>query len=242
MEVSARATTLKDILRWRDMYRLEMGCQVIHDSIHDRLGWSDEYMLFAAGTAVGYGSVAIGGPWTGKPTVYEFYVAPPHRLHLFELYRALLDTSGAVGIEVQSNATLETVMLHTFAERVISESILFHDKVCTSHRPPGAAFREPAPNEAPDVPGDHLKWCGVVEVEGTVAATGGILFHYNRPYGDIYMEVAEPFRRRGFGSFIVQELKRVCYEGGHAPAARCNPGNVGSRRCRGRALCRAGTS
>ncbi len=22
---------------------------------------------------------------------------------------------------------------------------------------------------------------------------GGILFHYNEPYGDIYMEVAEPF-------------------------------------------------
>lgn len=53
MDVSARSTTLKDILRWRDMYRLEMGCQVIHDSIHDRPGWSEEYMLFAAGAAAG---------------------------------------------------------------------------------------------------------------------------------------------------------------------------------------------
>ncbi len=67
------------------MYRLEMSCQIIHDSIHERLGWSDEYMLFAAGTAAGYGSVAVGGPWTGKPTVYEFYVARHHRLRLFEL-------------------------------------------------------------------------------------------------------------------------------------------------------------
>ena len=62
-------------------------------------------------------------------------------------------------------------------------------------------------------------WRGVIEVEGQVAATGGILFHYNRPFGDIYMEVAEPFRRRGFGSFLVQELKRVCYGGGHVPEA-----------------------
>jgi GNAT superfamily N-acetyltransferase len=52
----------------------------------------------------------------------------------------------------------------------------------------------------------------------------------SRPYGDIYMEVAEPFRSRGLGSFLVQELKRVCYEGGNVPGARCNPRNVASRK------------
>jgi GNAT superfamily N-acetyltransferase len=69
-----------------------------------------------------------------------------------------------------------------------------------------------------------------VEVDGIVAAAGGILFHYNRPFGDLHMEVEEPFRRRGLGSFLVQELKRVCYEGGHVPAARCNPDNIASQR------------
>jgi GNAT superfamily N-acetyltransferase len=163
--------------------------------------------------------------------VYEFYVVPHQpRLRLFELFDALLAASHAVGIEVQSNDTLATVMLHTFARDVTSESILFHDKLATSLSPPGATFRAPTASEAGDVPSDHLKWCGVIEVEGTVAATGGILFHYNRPYGDIYMEVEEPFRRRGLGSFLVQELKRVCYAGGHVPAARCNTGNVASRR------------
>ena len=63
-----------------------------------------------------------------------------------------------------------------------------------------------------------------------MAASGGVLFHYNRPYGDIYLDVEEPFRRRGVGSFLVQELKRACYEGGHVPAARCNTGNVASQR------------
>jgi GNAT superfamily N-acetyltransferase len=43
------------------------------------------------------------------------------------------------------------------------------------------------------------------------------------------MEVAEPFRRRGLGSYLVQELKRVCYEAGKRPAARCNPTNEASR-------------
>jgi GNAT superfamily N-acetyltransferase len=212
------------------MYRLEMACQIVHDSIHERQGWTDEYMLFVDDAAVGYGSVAVSGPWKGLPTAYEFYIVPHQRLQLFKLFRALLGASGAASMEVQSNDVLATTMLHTFAAAVTSESVLFHDRVSTSHRPPGATFRQPMPNEAPDVPSDELRWRGVVELEGEVAASGGILFHYNRPYGDIYMETAERFRRRGLGAFVVQELKRVCYEHGHVPAARCNPDNVASQR------------
>jgi GNAT superfamily N-acetyltransferase len=149
---------------------------------------------------------------------------------MFDLFSALLAASGAATIETQSNDTLLTVMLHTFAPSVTSESILFHDKLTTAHAPAGATFRGATAADALDISPDQLKWHGVVEVEGQVAATGGILFHYNRPYGDIYMEVAEQFRRRGFGSYLVQELKRVCYEGGNVPAARCNPKNVASRK------------
>jgi GNAT superfamily N-acetyltransferase len=230
MELSAIPTSLEDIRLWRDMYRLEMCCQIIHDSIHDRAGWTREYLLTVDGKTVGYGSVAVGGPWAGKPTVYEFYVVPNHRLRMFDLFRALLASSGAVSIEVQSNDTLATFMLHAFTTQVTSESILFHDRMLTSHAPPGATFREPTASESPELPAQDRKWHGVVEVEGQVAATGGILFHYNRPFGDIFMEVAEPFRRRGLGSFLVQELKRVCYEGGHVPAARCNTDNIASQR------------
>lgn len=50
------------------------------------------------------------------------------------------------------------------------------------------------------------------------------------------MEVAEPFRRKGYGSYLVQELKRVCRGTGHIPAARCGTGNSASQR----ALQRAG--
>jgi GNAT superfamily N-acetyltransferase len=229
-DCSATPVSLERVRLWRDIYRLEMSCQIVHDSIHGRPGWTQEYLLAVAGTPVGYGSVAIGGPWTGQPTAYEFYVVPTHRLRLFDLCRTFLDSSAAVSIGVQSNDTLATVMLHAFTPQVTSEAILFHDKMTTSHTVPGATFREPTASEAPDVHREHLRWHGVVEVEGQVAATGGILFHYNRPFGDIFMDVAEPFRRRGLGSFLVQELKRVCYEGGHVPAARCNPGNVASRR------------
>jgi GNAT superfamily N-acetyltransferase len=230
MEPSAKAASVEDILLWRDMYRLEMGCQIIHDSIHRRPGWTQEYFLHAGDVPVGYGSIAIAGPWKGKPTVYEFYVAPPYRSRVFDLFSALLAASGAAKIETQSNSPLLPVMLHTFASNVISESILFHDKLATSLSPAGAVFRLATSADAFEVSPDQLNWHGVVEAEGKTAATGGILFHYNRPYGDIYMEVAEPFRRCGIGSFLVQELKRVCYEGGNVPAARCNPKNIASRK------------
>lgn len=229
-EISASAIGLEGIRRWRDMYRLEMACQITHDSIHDRPGWTREYLLSVGGTAVGYGSVAVAGPWTGQPTAYEFYVVPTFRGYLFDLFRVLLTASGADHIEVQSNDTLATVMLHTFARYATSESILFDDRLLTSHKPPGAIFRQPTGTEMPDVPMEHRPWRGVIELDGQVAATGGILFHYNRPFGDIYMEVAEAFRRRGLGSFLVQELKRVCYETGYVPAARCNVDNIASQR------------
>jgi len=76
----------------------------------------------------------------------------------------------------------------------------------------------------------------VVEIDGAVVARGGMLFHYNRPYSDIYMNVDEPFRRRGIGTYLVQELKRLCYELGAIPSARCSTTNEPSRR----ALQRAG--
>jgi GNAT superfamily N-acetyltransferase len=43
------------------------------------------------------------------------------------------------------------------------------------------------------------------------------------------MATAEPIRRRGYGSYLIQELKRLAYEMGKVPAARCNVTNAPSR-------------
>lgn len=229
-DISVRPTDVERIGQWRNMYRAEMACQIIHDSLHYRRGWTQEYELAIADTSVGYGSIAIGGPWKAEHTAFEFYVVPAARQRVFDLFRALLAASGAPTITVQSNDTLATATLHAFTRHTTSESILFHDKVTTSLLAPDTMFRVPNASEAPDLNEDQLPWHGVLDVDGQVAASGGILFHYNRPFGDIYMEVAAPFRRRGLGSFLVQELKRVCYEGGHVPGARTSPDNVASQR------------
>jgi GNAT superfamily N-acetyltransferase len=222
---------LREIQGMRDIYRQEMNCQIIHDSVHDRVGWTHEYLLTEGGTKLGYGSVAVAGPWQANPSIFEFFVLPQHRGRMFDLFIALLTSSGASSIETQSNDPSLTVMLHTFAPTVSSGSILFHDRLTTSHELPEAHFRRAAPEDAQQVARHELDseatW--VVTYDGVVAAAGDILYHYNRPYGDIYMKVAEPFRRRGAGTFLVQELKRVCYQGGSVPAARCNPKNIASR-------------
>jgi GNAT superfamily N-acetyltransferase len=209
-----------------------MNCQIVHDSIHQRPGWTFTYLLYIGDTAVGFGSVAVGGPWTKKPTLVEFYVLPEHRMRAFDLFEATVRATGAKFIELQSNDTLFAVMLHTYARDVLSESIVFHDRLTTALNSLGATLRCITSD-------DHVKrhieerrggtdW--VLELDEEVVGKGGILFHYNPPYGDIHMEVNESFRGRGLGSFLVQELKRIAYELGAVPCARCNTANIASRR------------
>jgi GNAT superfamily N-acetyltransferase len=220
-----------EIAELRGRHVREMNCQVTKDSIHGRPGWTIEYLLRLGGRDAGYGSVAVAGPWKDKPTLYEFYVEPECRGRVFDLFEALRAAAGPVAVETQSNAVLLTAMLHTFARDVFAEAILFHDRITTALAPPaGATFRTATEADGLDMRPEQLASHGVVEMDGGVAASGGILYHYNRPYGDIYMEVAELYRRRGIGAYLVQELKRVCRELGSVPAARCNVGNAASRK------------
>lgn len=232
MRATAMPVPTDAVLPLRVRYRREMNCQIVHDSIHRRVGWTTTYALLLDEATAGFASVAIGGPWTGKPTVFEFYVLPAHRGHAFRLFDALLDASGARLMEIQSNDALLAVMLHTYARNVSSEKIVFHDGVMTTLAPNRAILRQVTSDEETRAAiaqrQGGTEWR--LEVAGECVATGGILFHYNPPYGDIYMDVVEPFRRRGLGAYLVQELKRVSYELGSIPCARCSPDNVPSRK------------
>jgi GNAT superfamily N-acetyltransferase len=232
MPILASICDSSQISSLREEYRDEMQCQIIHDSIHERPGWSVEYVLEMDGAAVGYGSVAIGGPWKTAHSLYEFYVKGGSRQHIFDLFSALRAKCNVSRIETQTNDPFLSVMLHTFAENVQAEAILFEDQFETRLQPEGAGFR---PREERDV--DLLKalelddtagW--VATLNGSIAGAGGILYHYNRPYGDIYMKIAEPFQGKGIGAYLVQELKKACRAGGNIPAARCNIKNLASRR------------
>jgi GNAT superfamily N-acetyltransferase len=180
---------------------------------------------------VGFGSVATGGPWKGKPTAFEFYVLPEHRTRAFDLFEVFLIASGARYFEAQTNDTLYTVMVHTYGREIVSEKIVFKDELATAYAANGATVRCLTPEEEIRACLEQRQGGGewLLELEGNAAGKGGILFHYNRPYGDLYYEVEEPFRRRGLGTYLAQELKGACYQLGAIPCARCSPTNVASR-------------
>ena len=69
----------------------------------------------------------------------------------------------------------------------------------------------------------------VLILGGQIVATGGFLLHYNKPFADLYMEVEQNYRRKGAGSFLIQEIIKQSYVQGRVPAARCNISNIASR-------------
>ena len=223
---------LEAILEMRDAYRREMACQIVHDSWHAR-GYTSSWLLRAGGETVGYGAVG-GAPRDAKDTLKEFFVLAPHRDAALPLFRALVEASGARAIEAQTNDLLLSRILLACASEPTCETILFAAGASTALAPPvpGAVFRRVGEADAATVFAHTVEPVGEwgVEAGGELVATGGLAFHYNPPYGDIYMEVAPTHRRRGYGSWLVQELKRTCHETGHVPAARCHASNVGSRR------------
>ncbi len=228
--VDAIETTLEAIREYREGYRKEMACQIVHDSWHAR-GFVTSYLLRVNGEIAGYGSVG-GSPGDSRDTVKEIYLLPQHRAAALPCFDALVAATDARAIAAQTNDRLLTVLLFDRAEDLTSDTILFDDRLRTHLTlAPGALFRQIHESDQ-DIVFTHTvepvgEWG--IEVDGRIVATGGLLYHYNPPYGDIFMEVAEPFRRRGFASYLIQELKRICYERGNVPGARTGQDNIGSR-------------
>src|SRR5258708_25886045 len=102
MRANTKLSSPSSILHFRERYREEMNCQIVYDSIHQRAGWTLTYLLEYSGVAAGYGSVAIGGPWKDKPTLFEFYVLPKQQTRAFDLFQALLTFKPAPVLEIQS--------------------------------------------------------------------------------------------------------------------------------------------
>lgn len=222
MRIQVRRVEYQDVEAMRTLYRQELDCQIIHDSFLSR-GLADPYLILVEGRIGGYGAVSNK---YGKGRLMEFYTLPHLRGSASSMFRELLTTSQATHIEAQTNIPLMLLMLYDCAKNITAENVLFHDVFVTNLVCPRGVFRQAtAEDHRLDMDGD---W--IIEADGAIVASGGFLCHYNPPYGDVYMNVAEHARQQGFGSYLVQELKRVCYEAGKRPAARCNPTNVGSRR------------
>lgn len=227
MNIQVRRADYQEIENLRELYRHEANCEIVHDSFCSR-GLADPYLILINGRLAGYGAVGNKYP---KDQLTEFYTLPSMRPFALPMYRELLAVSQATQVEAQTNMPLMLLMLHDCASNIRVEATLFHDAITTHLVCPDGVFRAITPEEKPSIYKHHDEPVGNwgIEVDGVIVATGGYFCHYNPPYCDIYMEVAEPARRRGFGSYLVQEVKRVCYESGKKPAARTGTDNLASR-------------
>ncbi len=220
MLTEVRLVEFRDVEELRQRFRAEVDCQIVHDSILRR-ELADPYLVLRDGEIAAY-----GGIWTGyfPGRVVEFHALERFRDDRAALFKDFISTSGATEIEAQTNIPAMWDLLNQFGVEPAEERILFRDKGPTALECPGSSFRRRRSGEV----GPEGEW--VVEIKGKIAAAGGVLTHYNPPYGDLYMEVRPSARRQGVGSYIVQELRRVCHESDLVPAARCDPDNIASRR------------
>jgi GNAT superfamily N-acetyltransferase len=227
VQIRVLRVELARILPLRAMYLQEANFQIRYNACHER-GWTDSYLLMADGTGIGYGSIK-GDDAAGRDTVFEFFLIPAFRQQASRLFEALLLASRVPRIECQSNDALMTAMLFEFGRDINAHVILFEHRVSTDLQLPGAVFRRAKGGDAifkhgAEPPGDY-----VLERDGRIVATGGFLTHYNAPFADLFMEVEQSHRRKGAGSYLVQELIKECYAAGRVPAARCNLDNHASR-------------
>jgi GNAT superfamily N-acetyltransferase len=229
MTIDVEPVPFERIEPLRALHRQAMRCQVVGDSLPGR-GFGDLFLLLVDARVAGYGFV-MGYRGEPRDIVREFFLLPPFRAFAVPLFRKLIEVSSACTVLAQTNDTLLTLMLLDFTTGLTSDTILFADAVTTHLVAPSVRFRRTITAENETIFGHLSEPVGdwVIETEGEIVATGGIMTHYNPPYGDIFMEVAAPFRRQGLGSFLVQELKRVAYESGLIPAARCDVINTASR-------------
>ncbi len=213
----------------RDEYRREMACQIVHDSWHRR-GFSTLYVLQADGASIGYAAVG-GSPGEPRDILKEFYLVPDRRELTLPFARLVIESSQARFIEAQTNDVQLSLLLWDCATECASETVLFADGGSRSLALAEVTLRPITTAERPNVFAHLLEPVGDwgLEFRGTIVATGGLLTHYNPPFVDLYLEVAEQFRGRGYGSFLVQELRRAARAAGHVPAARCHQSNLASR-------------
>ena len=228
--IDVSEVALGEVAELRAAYCREMGCQIVHDSWHAR-GFTRIYLLSLDGEVAGYGAVG-GVPGDRRDVVKEFFLRPERRSATLPLFRRLLAASGARWIEAQTNDAALAQLLYDQGEAISSQTILFADARTTHLRVSGATLRRLKETDRETLFEHTAEPVGEwgLERDGSIVATGGLFYHYNPPFGDLYMEVAPAHRRRGLGSYLVQELKRLCYGADRVPAARCRETNLASRR------------
>lgn len=211
----------------REMARQAAGCQIVRFTNLPR-GFAYSVLAHVDGVPAAYAAVRTTDD---EPILIEFYAAPDFVSQERELAHAILAFTHVALIEAQTNIPVQQRLLEAFGTDPQPGPFLFAQDRETDLQPHGATFRPRAPSDvifehSVEPVGDFL-----IEFEGQVVATGGYFTHYNPPYVDLFMEVHPDFRRRGFGSYLLQHIQKECKALGFIAAARCDAENLASKAC-----------
>ena len=205
----------------RHIFLQEHPFQFVHNKCHGA-GWSDIYLFMHKREHIGYGSVWGKDIRDNRDTIFEFYLKTPFRKYATSIFPEFIKNSGVVFLECQTNDHLLAHMFFGHAKNIRAEAILFEDHFETDIIVEGVRFTK---HRLPNGDTEYQ-----LDLQDEVVATGGFVWNYNFPYIDLYYDVKEAHRKKGFGSLMVQELKKESYRQGRVPAARCNIHNIASQR------------
>jgi RimJ/RimL family protein N-acetyltransferase len=220
MEIVVSKVSLKEVQPLRDLRLAEIDFQFVYNKCHGA-GWADTYLFTIDGEKAGYGSIWGKDKREERDAIFVFYLLEPYRRLANSIFPELHKVSGASYVECQTNDRLITDMLFEYCANIYADRILFEDSITTEMKMPGAVFKKTVNNDG------ETEY--ILERDGEIVATGGFIWNYNFPYIDMYYEVKESHRQKGFGTLITQELKKEAYLLDRVPAARCNINNKASK-------------
>jgi GNAT superfamily N-acetyltransferase len=228
MHVNITKANYEAIKSVRSLFLQENNFQIRYNATHER-GWSDSYIFQSGNKTIGYAAIKGKENIIDRDTIFEFYLLPPFRHAVANCFNVLKKTATPAFIETQSNEKILTGLLNEFGRNLQSDVILFRDSFSSSLKADSITFRRQ--HEKDKIFKHHSEPEGdyVLALNRKIIATGGFLMHYNFPFADLFMEVKEDYRKMGYGSYLIQEIKKQCYLNGRVPAARCNISNTASK-------------
>jgi GNAT superfamily N-acetyltransferase len=224
MELKVIKTELKEIQALRTLFLHENNFQFTYDKCH-LYGWADTYLFMIDDVKAGYGSVWGKEKREDRDSIFEFYMTEPHRKFADAFFKGFHTISGATFVECQSNDLLLTTLLFQYTEHIGSEAILFEDSFQTDFFLREMVLQKKLTESNENSQSREYE----LLKRGELVASGGMMLNYNMPYADLYYGVEEKHRRKGFGTYLLQELKKEAYRMGRVPAARCNINNAASK-------------
>jgi RimJ/RimL family protein N-acetyltransferase len=238
----------EEVVLLRQVRTREINDIVLTERGFAHRGWYDPYLIRDNERPIGYGLLNI---YDDVRMLVEFSLLPFYRAEALPIEELFLRQLAITHISADTRDLFLTLMLYDFCEQITSEDISFRDQFRTQYQVPGVTLR---PATEADVPAlypilrgpeghpfemeseaDVMEWIqrdvGWLLMEGqTIVGVGAIFKDFNPPFAELGMLVPGYVRGRGYGTYILQELKTVCYQRGLVPTSRCDVRNLASRR------------